>query len=193
MKEELREVVYDGKKIPGYYVSNFGNVYTNIKYKRNSLGQYQGIYFSESKTLLKPSLNKSLNGTHQCLTINLRIPNDLYEYEYLSVSKTSKKIRLRVHRLVMEAFRPMMEFPPERLKPFWDQIPHEVKLWICESPIINHIDHDSTNNRLDNLEYVTPRENSRKATEFYGGNVANKGKIKTNKKEENKISILDFV
>lgn len=193
MKEEFREVVYDGKKIPGYYVSNLGNVYTNIKFRRNHLGQYVGIYFSESKTLLKPSLNKSTNGSHESLTVHLRIPNDLFEYDYLKVSKNSGKIKLRIHRLVMEAFEPIMEYPPKRLRPFWDKVPHEVKLWICESPIINHIDHDPTNNRLDNLEYVTPRENARKAKEFYGGNVANKSKIKTNKKEEDKVSILDFI
>jgi hypothetical protein len=31
-----------------------------------------------------------------------------------------------------------------------------------------HKDHDFTNNRLDNLEYVTPRQNTRKAVEHYG-------------------------
>ena len=32
------------------------------------------------------------------------------------------------------------------------------------------------NNYLDNLEYVTPRENSRAAVKYYGGHVANKNK-----------------
>lgn len=193
MKEEFREVIFDGKKIPGYYVSNFGNVYTTIKFRRNRLGQYEGIYFSENKTLLKPSLNRSTNGTHISLTVNLRIPNDLFEYNYRKETETSGKIKLRVHRLVMEAFQPMMEYPPERLKPFWDQVPYEVKLWICESPIIDHIDHNPRNNRLDNLQYVTPRENSRNAKDFYGGNVANKGKFKPIENKDTQISILDFV
>jgi len=166
MKEEIKEVIFDGKKIPGYYVSNLGNIYTTIKFKRNSFGQYEGIYFSENKVLMKPYLNYTSKGsTHAS------------------------------HRLVMEAFRPMMEYPPNRLKPFWDQTPYEVKLWICESVVIDHIDHDPTNNRLDNLQYVTPRENSRNAVKFYGGNVANKGKLKNikNEKQESKITILDFV
>ena len=47
---------------------------------------------------------------------------------------------------------------------------------VKETVYINHIDHDPSNNRVDNLEYVTPRENSRAAVKHYGGNTANKGK-----------------
>ena len=76
----------------------------------------------------------------------------------------------------MGAFRPMDEYPPERLKDCWDDIPEDAKKWIKQTVVINHIDHDPSNNRVDNLEYVTQRENSRAAVKHYGGNVANKGK-----------------
>ena len=35
--------------------------------------------------------------------------------------------------------------------------------------IINHIDHDTSNNHVDNLEYVTPRQNCHEAIKHYGG------------------------
>ena len=57
-----------------------------------------------------------------------------------------------VHELVMEAFRPMDEYPPDRLKDCWDDIPEDAKTWIKETVYINHIDHDPSNNRVDNLD-----------------------------------------
>ena len=50
------------------------------------------------------------------------------------------------------------------------------KLGLKNLFIINHIDHDPSNNHVDNLEYVTPRENSLAALKHYGGLMANKSK-----------------
>ena len=81
------------------------------------------------------------------------------------------------YELVMAAFRPMDDYPPDRLKDCWDDIPEDAKTWIKETVTINHIDHNPENNHVDNLEYVTQKENSSKAaTKHYGGNMADKAK-----------------
>ena len=59
MKEELREVIVDGKVIPGYYVSNFGNVY-GIPLSRSSDGRWYRNLSSDYK-LLKPNAKKIEN------------------------------------------------------------------------------------------------------------------------------------
>ena len=48
---------------------------------------------------------------------------------------------LRIHRLVLENFKPCKNM--DKLQ-------------------VNHIDHDRTNNHLDNLEWTTPKENCNK-------------------------------
>ncbi len=70
----------------------------------------------------------------------------------------------------------MDDYPPDRLKDCWNDIPEDAKTWIKQTVTINHIDHDPSNNHVDNLEYTTQRENSRAATKHYGGNMSNKGK-----------------
>lgn len=59
-------------------------------------------------------------------------------YLYVSLIKDRKKSCMRVHRLVARAF---LGEPP------------------TEDHQVDHIDGDRTNNRIDNLEYVTRREN----------------------------------
>ena len=164
MKEEWRTVVVNGKEHPWYSISNLGNVRSYAKGKPKNL-----------------VIERKKKGDHSysCLNIQLRFPKDFFEdYRYAKSSKSSSTVQKNcsIHELVMGAFRPMDDYPPDRLKDCWDDIPEEAKTWIKESVIINHIDHDPSNNRVDNLEYVTPRENSRAATKHYGGNVANKGK-----------------
>ena len=42
----------------------------------------------------------------------------------------------------------------------WESMPERAKAIIRQSLEINHMDHNVTNNRLDNLEYVTKMENA---------------------------------
>lgn len=60
-----------------------------------------------------------------------------YGYLYVALSRNCKKDYVRVHRLVAETFIPNPDNLPE----------------------VNHKDEDKTNNRVDNLEWCTSRNN----------------------------------
>jgi len=66
------------------------------------------------------------------------------EYKYVGLSKDDKPKYCRVHRLVACAFIPNPDNLPE----------------------VNHIDEDKSNNRADNLEWVTRRENEHHGTKI---------------------------
>ena len=186
MKEEMmvlevwRTVVVDGKKHPWYSVSNFGNVRTHLQ--NIPLGPYKGFDRSFNPNFYKqlsPDKVKNRDGSLSKMRVTLHFPEDFFE-DYQYGKKRDGDLRVQrqcfVHKLVMEAFRPMDEYPPDRLEDCWNDIPEDAKTWIKQTVIINHIDHYPSNNYLDNLEYVTPRENSRAAVKHYGGNLANKNK-----------------
>ena len=179
MKEEWRTIVVDGKEHLWYSVSNFGNVRSHLQ--RKGCGAGGGFY-----TFYNPNYYQDLllyaqkrRGYISKLIVTPQFPIDFFEdYQYRKKRDTDSKVSkdCSVHELVMGAFRPIDDYPPDKLKDCWNDIPEDAKTWIKQTVTINHIDHDPTNNHVDNLEYVTQRENSRAAVKHYGGNVANKGK-----------------
>jgi hypothetical protein len=173
--EEIRPVIIDGVEMKGYYVTNTGRVFSALV---NSPTLVDGRIVSNKKVIseTKKELKvypKSKTVPYLCVNIYYR-ENDIdYDYKF-------KQKAILVHQLVMTAFKPISEYPPKRLENYWKDTPEDIKKWIAESVFINHIDHDPTNNHIDNLEYVTPRENSRKAIKHYGcfnTESANKKKI----------------
>jgi hypothetical protein len=74
----------------------------------------------------------------------LKPDTDKHGYKKVTLSKNSKQKRFLVHRLVAEAFIPNVE----------------------NKPHVNHKDSNRLNNRVCNLEWVTPRENQLHAYNF---------------------------
>ena len=179
MKEEWKTVIIDGKEHPWYSVSNFGNVRSHLQKKSSGYGG--GFYTSYNPNYYKDLKRaaKTFRKGYLPLEVNIMCPEDFEEeYQYYKVRDSNPNVNRRclVHKLVMAAFRPMDDYPPDRLKDCWDDIPEDAKTWIKETVTIDHIDHNPSNNRLDNLRYVTQRENTCAATKHYGGNMANKAK-----------------
>ena len=119
----------------------------------------------------------------QSTRVSIRFPCDFFkdinmygsEYQYpiqgLESAMNGKCVQrtMAIHKLVANTHMSVDDFPPERIADSYDDLPESVKQWIRETVVINHINHDPTDNRIENLEYVTPRENCHKAVEQYGG------------------------
>ncbi len=157
-------VIIQGKEIPGYFVTPDGNVWTS-RQRRYENGRIAGSYISEEKRKLNLNVR---NKTKPHLFVSITIPNDLLvkDYDYSTNQKNAYQRKYYVHQLVMNVFKPIDVYPPDRIKPYWNDLPEPVKQWIRETAIINHIDHNPKNNCVDNLEWVTPRENTIKAVLF---------------------------
>ena len=118
-----------------------------------------------------------------CTRVSIRLPWDFFqdinmygsEYQYpvqglegVMNGKCCQRT-MSIHKLVANTHMSVDDFPPERIVDVYDTLQESVKQWIRETVVINHIDHDPTNNNISNLEYVTPRENCHKAVKQYGG------------------------
>ena len=118
-----------------------------------------------------------------CTRVSIRFPWNFFkdinmygsEYQYpiqgLESNMNGKCCQrtMAIHKLVANTHMSVDDFPPERIADTYDSLPESVKQWIRETVVINHINHDPTDNRIENLEYVTPRENCHKAIKQYGG------------------------
>lgn len=113
-----------------------------------AISGYEGLYEISNqgrvKTIEHRVKNEGVFGKESTRLVPERIrkPNIMKGYHCVSLSKDGKPKVFRIHRLVIEHFgkpQPSLE--------------HQV----------NHIDGDKSNNCISNLEWVTPKENTKYA------------------------------
>lgn len=111
---------------------------------------YEGLYeisnFGRVKTIEHKIHHDGVNSSAKLKTVKERIrkPNIMKGYHCIALLKDGNRKVYRIHRLVIEHFgekQPSAEYQ------------------------VNHIDGDKSNNRIDNLEWVTPKENTIHAIE----------------------------
>lgn len=112
---------------------------------------YEGLYQISSFGRVKSLAKKGGNNKNQKEHFMNFIIN---RYVYVSLCKNSKNKQVLVHKLVANAFIPN----PDHL------------------PFLNHIDYNKENNRVDNLEWCTAKENSQWSVEHN-----RQGQLKKNK------------
>lgn len=121
---------------------------------------YEGIYQISNLGAVKSLARVDAKGNNRVEKILKGIPtSDGYLRVHLCIN--TKRIKKPIHRLVAETFIPNPDNKPQ----------------------VNHIDEDKTNNTLDNLEWVTAKENVNHGTAIsrraYKQRLSQKGKVVT--------------
>jgi hypothetical protein len=159
-QNQFKPVVRFGKEIPGYYVSKDGKVFNS---RTNKLLKLGADYSKRS-------------GRLEALKFTVSLDSNFFEdYSYYKHKNKSNncQITCRVHKAVMDTWKPIENNPPEQLKETWNEVPEEWREWVIDTAYIDHIDDDPTNNHVDNLRWVTPKQNCkyRKKQELEGSDI----------------------
>ena len=149
LSTDFKSVVRFGKEIPGYYC--------NIEGK---------LFSKKSNKFLKPKVKWSArlltkDRRFRSHSYTLSIPKNLFnDYDHRGRGKSyAPAISIDAHRVVMETWRSIDDFPPKEVAECWNQIPEPAKEWIRKTAYVDHIDDNPANNHVDNLRWVKPIEN----------------------------------
>ena len=181
-REIWKQVVRFGKMIDGYKVSNMGRVRGpkgNVLIpvcKKNPYKKTKDGNQEESSEDYKKQKSAS------ALRVTISFDDDIFpDYKYSKRSyKGRSRLTINIHKLVMDAFKPIDEYPPIS-KEEWDKTPESAKQLIRDTVFIDHINDDPYDNRVENLRWVTPLQNSnyRKQREKMTAKTKNKNNNKT--------------
>lgn len=123
---------------------------------------YEGLYMVSSIGRVKSIRRKNSVGRYIKEKIFSARENN-HGYPSVSIMKNGKSKNVRVHRLVAEAFIPNPDNLPE----------------------VNHIDENKSNNRVENLEWVTQQQNiTRNDLHIRGGKNRLRSVLQCNEKGE---------
>ena len=145
-KEEWKPVMWRNIAIiPGYYISNHGRILS----KKRGKERFLSITHRD----------RGVGGPGNYSMARIIKPKGLILDEYYG--EATKPLPVAVHQLVMWAFKPIDQYPPEIVKNDWDTAPESFKQWVRDTVYIDHIDDNPFNNHVDNLRYVRPIDNNR--------------------------------
>ena len=164
-EEEFRPIKKYGVEVPYYFVSKDGRVLSAKTSKPKILnptyetieGGYKVPHVIGLRVNRKecPKLfeDYDYNTTQQ----DLNVPGSKY-YKRLTKSLDLYTIQIKYHRAVIEAWKPIDENPPIPMED-WNNTPESAKQFIRDCAIIDHVDSNTRNNHVDNLEWTTPKDN----------------------------------
>ena len=148
-ESEFKPLIRYQTEIPHNFISEDGRVFNS---KNNKLRSPHKVWNHRSTGDRRL---KSL-----CVTIT--IPGGLFpDYSFRRRHKNNKNEMLNVdlHRAVMETWRPIDEYPPIPTED-WDKCPESANQWIRDTAIVDHKDDDPSNNHVNNLQWVIPKDNN---------------------------------
>lgn len=137
---DIKQVVRFGVKLPGYYATKSGKIFSTKTNRFISL----------------------FEGKHGYLRCSLSLPVDTFDdhsYFKSNFKKMTFNLQQEVHRLIAETFLPIDDNPPIPIED-WNKTPETAKQFIRESAIVDHIIPDLSNNSISNLRWVTPKQNN---------------------------------
>ena len=154
-EEIWRPVTKYGVIIPHYFVSKDGRILSTRTSKHKILNPTYDTKDPRSTYLVPRAVG--------CRVDKSKNPELFSEYDYDNTNPSVRNknlvaINVLIHRAVMEAWKPIDEFPPIP-KEEWDICPESARQFIRQSVMIDHIDGNTRNNHVDNLRWITPKDN----------------------------------
>ena len=147
-ENEFKPLIRYRTEIPGQLIAEDGRIFSVQTQKFRSPFKSWTYSATGEKTI-------------RCLSVTCNIPAGYfpdYTFRKKNESDNHERINIAVHRAVMETWRPIDDYPPIP-KEDWDMCPESAKQWIRDTAFVDHIDDDPTNNHVDNLRWVVPKEN----------------------------------
>ena len=159
-EENLKPIRKYGLIIPDYFVTKCAKIYSNKSKK----------FLKQNRSVGNDRSSRGSASNYMRVSMNVPIGffSDLDDFNYYEDNSISYRLCFDVHRVVLEAWKPIDDNPPQRLKDDWDKVPESFRQWVRETAVIDHIDGNPINNHLYNLRWCTPKENNshRKEHEF---------------------------
>jgi len=164
-----KPLVYQGRVWDGYTITKNGEVYS-YRYKQNfrepRICKHTGRVFPIP-----------LKGKKKLLTICSKKNGGRGDYPAVGIRRTDSSGHvdgnqlIPIHITLAETFMiDNLPLPKGITQKEWKRTPSSVKKLVAKRRNfyeVNHINHDKSDYSLDNLEWVTPKENSQKSADFH--------------------------
>jgi|TARA_B100000085_G_scaffold92643_1_gene83822 hypothetical protein len=154
---ELKELVYEGHLVPGYYINTNGELYSTRLSGVNQWNRHIKqivCYGGNMKKLLGTKVGRGKKYTMY------KIGKIYTHREHIT---NYGQFGILAHRAVMETFSPFEDNLPDDLIDEWPNLSTTVKRYIIEGWTVDHKeDLDENYDSLSNLQWMTRSDNASK-------------------------------